>query len=482
MDQNRITQCPKCDTTFRITPSQLKIAKGAVRCGACLHVFRASDHFQKEAQPATVQQDDRTHDMFKGTTPQTSKTSNTKAPVETKHQSVSQGPQDNDTVLDDLFASSSDVLDPSLDELFASDNDTLAQYHDELLTSSHDTQFEPSDVKESDRKNTPSPFEANNDTPAGFSLSDELIEDSNGLLTNQPSPNKQLIEDDEFGLIHDDSDLIDDDNGLISDDGYLHKQTKAPEFNEEFLTLNDQDSADPFFSDGDKFKETIDKTEDSDEEWAQALLDDNDAPEKAPSKVPEKPKAPPQKASNLSAIQSGFSYIEEDPLELNLPKQTRKRQMFIWFTASLLLVILLLLQSAYFNFNQWARSDSYRPFYQVACEYLKCTVPSSYDLARIRTTASPQVSSHSKFKDALVVDVLFINGAQYSQAFPQLSLTFSDKEDKVVAHRVFQPHEYLAGEAAGLTMMPSQTPIHIALEIADPGPSANNYQVLFLQP
>ncbi len=474
MDQTRITQCPKCDTTFRITPSQLQVAKGAVRCGSCLHVFRASDHFQSAAPIVPIQQDDRTHDMFKDSAPETS---HMDQPTETKPQSASQDSLNSDTVLDDLFASSSDVLDPSKEAALPSDNKSPAQSNDQLLTSSLDTQFEHSSSVLS--------------TAIGLSLGDELIEDTNGLLTDQPTSlntnnpsqaSKQQIEDDEFGLIHDDSALINDDNGLINDDGYLHKQSKAPEFNEEFLTLNHQDSVDPFSNDGDKFQETIENTHDNDEAWAHALLADNDDAETAPSKEAEKPSVAPPKASNLNTMQSAFSYIEVDPLELSLPKQALKRQAFIWFTASLLLIIVFLIQSAYFNFNQWARMDSYRPFYQVACEYLKCTVPSSYDLARIRTTASPQVSSHPRFKNALVVDVLFINGAQYAQAFPQLSLTFSDKENKVMAHRVFQPHEYLAGEAAGLTMMPSQTPIHIALEIADPGPSANNYQVHFIQP
>lgn len=39
-----ITKCPKCDTSFRVTESQLKVAKGAVRCGACLNVFHALKH------------------------------------------------------------------------------------------------------------------------------------------------------------------------------------------------------------------------------------------------------------------------------------------------------------------------------------------------------------------------------------------------------------------------------------------------------
>ena len=63
MEKTQITQCPKCDTTFKVTPAQLNVAKGAVRCGACLHVFRASDYFQQEENKAEPQ-DDRTQDMF----------------------------------------------------------------------------------------------------------------------------------------------------------------------------------------------------------------------------------------------------------------------------------------------------------------------------------------------------------------------------------------------------------------------------------
>lgn len=41
-----ITQCPHCSTAFRVTEEQLSVAKGAVRCGSCLKVFRADDHLR----------------------------------------------------------------------------------------------------------------------------------------------------------------------------------------------------------------------------------------------------------------------------------------------------------------------------------------------------------------------------------------------------------------------------------------------------
>jgi predicted Zn finger-like uncharacterized protein len=38
-----LTRCPRCETTFRVTPEQLKARQGKVRCGECQEVFNALD-------------------------------------------------------------------------------------------------------------------------------------------------------------------------------------------------------------------------------------------------------------------------------------------------------------------------------------------------------------------------------------------------------------------------------------------------------
>ncbi|KAA0873844.1 DUF3426 domain-containing protein [Nitrincola tapanii] len=38
---NLTVQCPTCQTRYRVTPGQLRIANGQVRCGQCLSVFQA---------------------------------------------------------------------------------------------------------------------------------------------------------------------------------------------------------------------------------------------------------------------------------------------------------------------------------------------------------------------------------------------------------------------------------------------------------
>ena len=42
----RITHCPQCETAFKVSPQQLELAKGWVRCGRCAHVFEAALHFE----------------------------------------------------------------------------------------------------------------------------------------------------------------------------------------------------------------------------------------------------------------------------------------------------------------------------------------------------------------------------------------------------------------------------------------------------
>lgn len=45
------TRCPGCETTFRVTPEQIKARAGKVRCGQCQTVFNALDSLLEEDAP-----------------------------------------------------------------------------------------------------------------------------------------------------------------------------------------------------------------------------------------------------------------------------------------------------------------------------------------------------------------------------------------------------------------------------------------------
>ncbi|GAA4023702.1 DUF3426 domain-containing protein [Actimicrobium antarcticum] len=48
------TQCPHCQTTFRVAHDQLKLRAGLVRCGACKQIFNGIEHLLRPAASAAV--------------------------------------------------------------------------------------------------------------------------------------------------------------------------------------------------------------------------------------------------------------------------------------------------------------------------------------------------------------------------------------------------------------------------------------------
>ncbi len=45
------SRCPHCKTRFRVTPAQLELRAGLVRCGACREIFNGREHLLGNAEP-----------------------------------------------------------------------------------------------------------------------------------------------------------------------------------------------------------------------------------------------------------------------------------------------------------------------------------------------------------------------------------------------------------------------------------------------
>jgi len=174
--------------------------------------------------------------------------------------------------------------------------------------------------------------------------------------------------------------------------------------------------------------------------------------------------------------------VVDDPLQLGWEKPAPNwGKRLLWGFLTLLAAGLLAFQYVWFHFDEMARQDQYRPIFQQICPMLGCQVPTRVDIARIKSS-NLVVRSHPDFKGALIVDAIIYNRAPFAQPFPLLELRFADLNGQLIASRRFKPSEYLSGELAGRGEMPSQTPIHIALDILDPGPKAVNYSLSFRSP
>ena len=152
-----------------------------------------------------------------------------------------------------------------------------------------------------------------------------------------------------------------------------------------------------------------------------------------------------------------------------------------WGGLSLLALLILIGQIGWHKFDTLNRIEPYRGMYQALCPIIGCSVPPSYD-TRLIKSYNLVVRSHPKVQGALAIDSILLNTASFAQPFPKLTLIFSDINGTPIAQRTFEAAEYLGGELAGATEIPSQQPVHIALEILDPGADAVNYQLFIAGP
>ena len=199
-------------------------------------------------------------------------------------------------------------------------------------------------------------------------------------------------------------------------------------------------------------------------------------PEERPAPRRKRPRA------STSVHDEVLQDLEDDPLHLYAQKRPQGwGRRLIWILLVLIAAAGLAGQYIAYQFDDLARQDAYRPWFQQLCPTLGCTVPSRVDIAHIKSS-NLVVRSHPEFAGALVVDAIIYNRATFSQPFPLLELRFADLNGSLIASRRFKPAEYLSGELAGVSEMPSQTPIHISLDILDPGNKAVNYSLSFHSP
>lgn len=190
----------------------------------------------------------------------------------------------------------------------------------------------------------------------------------------------------------------------------------------------------------------------------------------------------PKHEADPEPDREGLFDLDDEPLELEWQKpKSPWGSRLGWGALTLLALLALGAQYATYNFDELARQDRYRPWFEWVCPTLGCEVPAKVDIAQVRSS-NLVVRSHPDFSGALVVDAILYNRAPFSQPFPMLELRFADINGQLIASRRFKPGEYLAGELAGQVDMPPQTPIHISLDILDPGPRAVNYSLSFHSP
>jgi predicted Zn finger-like uncharacterized protein len=421
MTDSFVTQCPHCQTSFRVSHAQLSVARGVVRCGSCLQVFNAAKQLLEQHAGK---------DVVTPVAPLIAALPEEVPPAVEPPPTIEQ-PEPRAISQKQWNASALDLDSLDLDE-------ELARLEQREIQPATDL-GRPREDSLSARRDSPEP----DDTVWPGSLFSEPADE------RMPEPQ---------------------DEPPIDESEPVKSERTEPSLSLEPVDLDDEPAIphlrlhDPI--DPNARRERLSTSDD---------VDDDDLPSIEPLRKKRERAEPGVRAEVLQDL-------TDDPLQLDWQKRRSPwGRRLLWLLLVLLAAGGLAAQYIAYHFDELARQDQYRPWFQQLCPQIGCTVPSKVDIARIKSS-NLVVRSHPEFNGALVVDAIIYNRATFSQPFPLLELRFADLNGHLIASRRFKPGEYLRGDLEGLAEMPPQTPIHIALDILDPGPKAVNYSLSFHSP
>lgn len=301
-------------------------------------------------------------------------------------------------------------------------------------------------------------------------------------------------------------DLSEDDfdDELIQDDPDEDDSSEmAIELSDSFMELEKKGSqkASHF---GSETSDDEEPEQDDDEAWANKVLEEDDNSEEdmsttvdgrieptfskptakaEPNRTSPAPKKPSKSASldipdDLDTPESGAEKIDFYYRE---PETVRARSFLskaLITLGSIILGMLLLAQVAWFHYEKLAKYPAAKEAFAFACAHIGCQLPELVDLNKIRSH-NLVVRSHPTAANALIIDVVLTNEADFPQDFPRLAMYFSDINEKVIAQQVISPRDYLTEEVFQSGIMPSNEPIYVSIELEDPGKEAVNYKIRF---
>jgi len=416
MTDSFVTQCPHCQTSFRVSHAQLSVARGVVRCGSCLQVFNAArqllEQAGKEAPVATPPPPVQPEEPLEPSPPRA---------ISQKQWSATELDLDSLDLDEELARLEQREIQPTTE---------LGRHRDDSLSARRDSNEQDDQEPWSDSLFSESAVDRA-----------QLDEPLDSLETPEPTvePGKASRTEPSLSL-----EPVDLDDEQQPPHLRLHDPLDAP-LNHERLSAADESE-----------------------------IDDN-----LPSIEPLRKR---RERSEPGVRAEALQDLTDDPLQLDWQKRRSPwgRRLF-WLLLVLIAAGALAGQYIAYHFDELARQDQYRPWFQQLCPQIGCTVPSKVDIAKIKSS-NLVVRSHPEFNGALVVDAIIYNRAPFSQPFPLLELRFADLNGHLIASRRFKPGEYLNGDLEGMAEMPPQTPIHIALDILDPGTKAVNYSLSFHSP
>lgn len=142
------------------------------------------------------------------------------------------------------------------------------------------------------------------------------------------------------------------------------------------------------------------------------------------------------------------------------------------------LALLLVLQSVLADRTRLAADAGHRPWVTALCGVLRCSLPAWREPTAL-TMTSREIRPLPGQAGVLQVQASIRNDARWAQAWPDLRLSLSDADGRVIGTGVFPPAQYL-GENPGAALLEPGQSARIAFRVQEPAASTVAFTFEFL--
>jgi predicted Zn finger-like uncharacterized protein len=488
------TQCPHCQTRFRVASDQLKLRGGIVRCGSCQRIFDGSAHLiELDAPPATP-------------AVPSSPSSSTDAPAPSADASMAPSELPLDEPAHEAADGLAAPVQADADPVQALDVDSKVDppgilpeadgvAHDAVADEAaheiaHEINSAPQDPEPPHGDALAHALETSiDDAPVEPAESAESAESVEPAMRDEVPPSfaPQARIEPSFDLPVDEE--------LVAQPLPDHAADMAPDVAADSAPA--PAVAPSVAAPGDAHSAEAARAEDHPPPAALPLRASAGG-EPGPASMPPPPRSARAKAVEARARRTRLTPTRIDAPKLRVPetdepefvKRSRKQEQAgrmrrILMMAGAVLLLLLLLAQLVLNFRNVmaARHPGARPVLGAACALLGCRVelPTQIDNLAIEdgelTTLGP---------DTYSLNTLLRNQGSLVQAWPSIELELTDANNKAVLRRVFTPAEYLqqgvpqgVPAAAGFGAR-SEQPVKLHFALADLKPSG--YHIFIFYP
>ncbi|MDR2013739.1 MAG: DUF3426 domain-containing protein [Rhodanobacter sp.] len=156
----------------------------------------------------------------------------------------------------------------------------------------------------------------------------------------------------------------------------------------------------------------------------------------------------------------------------------RSEHNWPWVLGSALLLFTLAGEFAWGDRKELLDNSSVRAWVDPVCAWMGCRLPLRHDPSALELL-SRDIRPHPSVPGALIISATLRNDAAFTQSFPVVEIALSDFDEKTVAMRRFQPHEYIDDPYAISEGLAPGTSTALVFEVADPGKDAVAFEFRF---